>query len=175
MCDIIQVSAICGQRVFNAYSLPYRPIDPGASRVTGLTVSNGRLFLRGRRLYTIPLIEALTSFIAFLRSFPNPVILAAHNAECFDAVVLLRVLEQNYLLQEMQPVLTGFLDTLLLGKRLFPGMISYTQKSLVHYFLGENYNAHNAVDDARMLQELYYEWRPKFQDVWSSMFYKKAE
>lgn len=164
VCDIIQVSAICGERVFNAYTLPRRALTESATNVTGFTVSDAGLFLRGTPVDTIPLVEALTSFIAFLRSFHRPVVLAAHNAQRFDAPVITRVLRQCSLQQEFQQVVTGFLDTFLLSKRLFPRLHSYSQERMVLHFLRKTYNAHNAVEDARMLQELYNTWDP---DRWN--------
>ncbi|KAM9377221.1 DNA polymerase III subunit epsilon-like [Pholidichthys leucotaenia] len=160
VCDIIQLAAISGERVFNVYTLPHRTLTSSAREVTGFTVRDDRLFLHDDPLETVPLIEALTSFITFLRSFHQPVLLAAHNAMRFDALVLTRVLKQYSLLQEFQQVVSGFLDTFLLSKNLFRHLSSYSQKNMVRHFLGRTYNAHNAVEDARMLQELYRTWNP---------------
>lgn len=171
VCDIIQVGAICGERVFNAYSLPNRPIDERATEVNGLAVDNGRLCLQGEPLDTIPITEALTSFITFLRSFPGPVILAAHNAKRFDAAVLNRVLQQYSLLEEFQLVVTGFVDTIEVARNHFPGSDNgYSLRALVSDFLERDYNAHNAVDDATILQELYLVWELELPEVLNSMF-----
>lgn len=165
ICDIIQLSAVCGEKVFNVYTLPSRAITQSAIQVTGFTVSDDCLFRHGVLINTVPLGVALTSFISFLRSFRHPVLLAAHNARRFDAPVLNRVLQQCYLWQEFQQVLSGFLDTYLLSKNLFHHLASYSQAYMVQYFLGETYDAHNAVEDARMLQELYKLWNPRKSDV----------
>lgn len=160
VCDVIQLSAICGGRAFNVYTLPRRAITASAAEVTGFTVSDGRLFLRGRPVVTTPLFEALTSFITFLRSFHRPVLLAAHSAMRFDVPVLIRVLRKCALLQEFKPLVYGFLDTFQLSKYLFRNLASYSQQNMVKHFLGKTYEAHNAEEDARMLQELYNTWRP---------------
>lgn len=160
MCDIIQLSAICGERTFNVYTLPRRALTESAKQVTGFTVREDRLFLRGVPMETTPLVEALTSFIGFLRSFHRPVLLAAHGARRFDAPVLSRVLRHCSLRQEFQAVVLGFVDTFLLSKDLFRGLSSYSQVNMVQHFLGETYDAHNAAEDARMLQELYNTWKP---------------
>uniref|UniRef100_A0A3B4WGD8 exodeoxyribonuclease III n=1 Tax=Seriola lalandi dorsalis TaxID=1841481 RepID=A0A3B4WGD8_SERLL len=165
VCDIIQLSAVCGERVFNVYTLPRCALTESAKQVTGFTVSDDGLFLHGVHVHTTPLVEALTSFIAFLRSFRRPVVLAAHNARGFDAPILTRVLTQCSLRQEFQQVVSEFLDTFLLSKNLFCGLSSYSQENLVRHFLGTTYNAHNAVEDAKMLQELYRTWRPSKQSV----------
>ncbi|XP_070764046.1 DNA polymerase III subunit epsilon-like [Enoplosus armatus] len=165
VCDIIQLSAVCGERVFNVYTLPRRALTDSATNVTGFTVTGDVLSLHGSPVDTIPLVEALTSFLAFLRSFRRPVLLAAHNARRFDAPVLTRVLQKFSLRQDFQQVVSGFLDTFLLSKNVFPGLCRYSQEYLVRHFLGKTYNAHNAVEDAKMLQELFNSWNPNRWDI----------
>ncbi|XP_074489941.1 DNA polymerase III PolC-type-like isoform X2 [Sebastes fasciatus] len=166
VCDIIQVSAICGEKDFNVYTLPDCAIDPDATKVSGFTVTDGELFCRGTPKDTVPLVDALTRFINFLRSFRRPVLLAAHNAKQFDAPIICRVMRQLNLQQEFQQVVSGFVDTFLLSKKLFRGLsIGHSQKNLVRHFLGKSYNAHDASEDATMLQELFNHWRPSISDV----------
>uniref|UniRef100_UPI0037E80459 DNA polymerase III subunit epsilon-like n=1 Tax=Semicossyphus pulcher TaxID=241346 RepID=UPI0037E80459 len=165
VCDIIQLSAICGEKVFNAYTLPHCELTASAKNVTGFTVSDGTLFLHGEAVDTIPLVEALTSFIAFLRSFHRPVLLAAHSAKRFDAPVITRALRQTSLRHEFLQVVMGFLDTFLLSKNVFHGLSSYSQVYMVRYFLGKTYEAHNAVEDATMLQELFNAWSPNKRTI----------
>lgn len=160
VCDIIQVSAICGEKVFNVYTLPRRSLTESARQVTGFTVSDGSLFLHGNAVDTVPLVDALTSFISFLRSFRRPVLLAAHGAKRFDAPVLTRVLRRLALHQEFQQVVSGFVDTFLLSKNLYRNLGSHSQQYMVRHFLGRTYEAHNAVEDATMLQELFNSWSP---------------
>lgn len=160
-CEIIQLSAICGDKTFNAYTVPVGPVDQGATEVTGLSVNEGRLCHWETPVPTVPLPEVFTSFLAFLRSFPGPVLLAAHNAK-FDWVVLARVLDQfPHLLLQFQRVVPGYLDTLLLSRRLHPDLPNYKLSSLVSYFLEEAFDAHNAEEDARVLQQLFYFWNPE--------------
>ncbi|XP_023811378.1 uncharacterized protein LOC111947521 [Oryzias latipes] len=170
VCDIIQLGAVCEGRVFNVYTLPRRALTQSATQVTGFTVTPDGLFLRGSRKQTTPLRDALNDFLNFLRSFGRPVLLAAHNARRFDAPVFTRVLAQNSLLLEFQQVVCGFLDTFLLSKSLYPRLASYSQEYLVQTFLGESYNAHDAVEDAKMLQELYRAWKPHPSNVLRSTF-----
>lgn len=174
VCDIIQLSAICGERVFNAYTLPRCPLTDSAKRVTGFTVSDDSLFLRGVPVETIPLVDAITSFIDFLRSFRRPVVLAAHSVTRFDAPVLCRVLRQLSLQQKFEQVVTGFLDTFLLSKNLYRGLNSYSQVNMVRHFLGKTYNAHNAEEDARMLQELFNVWSPHRRNLTRVTFATKV-
>lgn len=175
MCDIIQVSAICGNSVFNAYTVPSQALDRGATDVTGFTVHYGNLFRHGVQMPTIPLPDVLTSFIGYLRTFRRPVLLAAHNARCFDALVLTRVLRQFLpQQQQFQQVVCGFLDTLQLSKNVYPYLTRYSQEHLVSHFLRKTYNAHNAEEDARMLQELFCIWKPSKTDI-SRCIYNLSE
>lgn len=65
---------------------------------------------------------------------------------------------------EFQEVVYGYLDTFLLSKNLFR-LYRYSQQYMVQHFLKKTYNAHNAMDDARMLQELYNKWSPDKRSV----------
>ncbi|KAL6106360.1 uncharacterized protein ACO6RY_10252 [Pungitius sinensis] len=170
VCDIIQLSAVCGKRVFNAYMLPTCRITEGAGQLTGFSVSDGALFRDGVPTGTVPLAEALASFLDFLRSFGGPVRLAAHNARRFDAPVLTRELRRLRLLPQFEQVVSGFVDTLPLARGLEPGLDRYTQKNLVHHFLGQSYDAHDAAADASVLQELFSHWDPSAQDVLAVTF-----
>ncbi|XP_074489939.1 DNA polymerase III PolC-type-like [Sebastes fasciatus] len=166
VCDIIQVSAICGEKDFNVYTVPRRALSASAKQVTGFTVTDGELFRQGTPMDTVPLVDALTSFIDFLRSFRRPVLLAAHSAKRFDAPVISRVMRQLNLRQEFRQVVSGFVDTFLLSKNLFRGLsIGHGQENMVRHFLGKTYTAHDASEDATMLQELFNHWRPSILDV----------
>ncbi|XP_029289261.1 uncharacterized protein LOC115009440 [Cottoperca gobio] len=165
VCDIIQLSAIHENKDFNVYILPSCPIHERASEVNGFTVGDGRLLLNGTPVDTVPLVDALTSFIDFLRSFHRPVLLAAHNAKGFDAPLLQRVLRQFSLYTEFQQVVSGFVDTLPLSRNLHPDLPSYSQVNLVQHFLGKTYNAHDALEDASILQELFNSWSPSNESI----------
>ncbi|XP_078112759.1 three prime repair exonuclease 2-like [Sander vitreus] len=169
-CHITQLSAVCEDDEFNVYTLPRRPITAGASQLTGFTVYRGQLYLNGNHVRTMSLFSALKSFIKFLSYFRGPVLLAAHNAMEFDALVLTRLMQKRFFLrQRFQRVVSGFVDTLLLSRNLCPRYlnpgIKYSQKSLVSYFLGKSYDAHNALEDAKMLEELFNFWDPNSWDV----------
>ncbi|KPP68311.1 hypothetical protein Z043_113019 [Scleropages formosus] len=136
-CDIVQMSAVCGDASFNVHMLPRRRMSPQASR------------------------RALITFVDFVRSFSRPV-LVAHNAFRFDAPVLARALREFCLQSEMEHVLSGFLDTFLLSKELLgpTGIRKYSQEYLVEHFLKKSYRAHNALEDVKALQELFHHWNP---------------
>ncbi|XP_026057790.1 uncharacterized protein LOC113042963 [Carassius auratus] len=157
-CDIVQLSAVSGHRVFNVYLQPRCSITDGASRVTGLTVEGSRLLLRRRPVPTVPHRRALSDFICFLKTFPKP-FLVGHNSRRFDWPIVTRVLAQFDLLEDFQSVVSGCVDTLTLSREMFQ-LPRYTQQFLVQHFLQESYGAHDAAEDVRTLQELYRVWRP---------------
>lgn len=159
MCDIIQLAAVCGERIFNGYTVPVRGISRGATNVTGFVVSGSRLYRYGDPVPTIPLRDLLIRFLAYLVQFHNP-ILVAHNAKWFDAPVLMRVLAENGLQQDFKQIVHGFLDTLQLSKQIYPSLPGYSLEALVNQFLGQHFDAHNAVEDAKVLQRLFYTWNP---------------
>lgn len=159
-CEIIQLSAICGDDTFDAYTMPSGNVSDSATKVTGLSVRDGHLYLWGTRVPTVPLRQVLTSFLAYIQSFRGPVLLAAHNAKFFDWVILTRVLRQQFpdLWPQFKRMVPAYLDTFPLSKRVCPGLTSYSLTSLVGHFLGEAFSAHSAVEDARVLQKLFYKW-----------------
>uniref|UniRef100_A0A8D0AIX9 exodeoxyribonuclease III n=1 Tax=Sander lucioperca TaxID=283035 RepID=A0A8D0AIX9_SANLU len=145
-------------------------ITEGASQLTGFTVKKGQLYLHESHVRTVSLFSALKSFIKFLSYFRGPVLLAAHNAMEFDALVLTRLMRKRFFLwNRFQQVVSGFVDTFILSKNvyprhLYPG-IKYSQKSLVNDFLRKSYDAHDALEDAKMLEELFNFWDPNNWDV----------
>ncbi|KAL7401693.1 hypothetical protein ABVT39_003407 [Epinephelus coioides] len=177
-CHIIQLSAVCGEREFNAYILPRRPISPKASELTGITQSRGKLYRHGIPLDTVFLHDALNDFSDFLsscrprrrkRPHRRPVLLAGHNAKGFDAPILARVLQKCSLWEDFQQVVSGFVDTLLLSRNLYD-LPSYSLEFLAKHFLDRCYDAHNALEDARILQELFDVWDPDREDIWEVTF-----
>ncbi|XP_030221846.1 uncharacterized protein LOC115550712 isoform X2 [Gadus morhua] len=114
-CEIIQLAAISGERTFNVYMMPEIAIDRGAAEVTGFSVRDGALLLQGTAVPTVTLTEALTSFLDFLQSLEQPVLLAAHGARRFDKPVLDRALLRCSLTRQFQQLGSRYLDTFLLS------------------------------------------------------------
>uniref|UniRef100_A0A8C5B8C8 Uncharacterized protein n=1 Tax=Gadus morhua TaxID=8049 RepID=A0A8C5B8C8_GADMO len=110
--------------------------------VTGFSVQDGALFLNDRAVPTMTLLKALTSFLDFLRSLEQPVLVP--NSICPRA--LLRCSLHGH----FQQLGSSFLDTLRLSKMIIQG---------------KRYNINNALDDVMTLQELYSCWNPDQWDV----------
>ncbi|XP_071059492.1 DNA polymerase III PolC-type-like [Pseudochaenichthys georgianus] len=164
-CHIVQLAASCENTIFKRYILPGIPIEDRASEVNGLTVSYGQLFLHEEPVSTMTLYYSLTTFIHYLGRFPGPVLLAAHNSRKFHGRVLMRVLEKFSLFEQFKQVVSGFVDTLKLSKNLYPKLKPLNRPYLVRYFLGGKYNAHNAVEKAKQLEELFNYWDPDNDDI----------
>ncbi|CAG2226554.1 unnamed protein product [Mytilus edulis] len=139
---------------FSSYIFPNQPISIQASEITKITVSANQMFYDLQPVsYKLPH-EALTDFITFLSKYPSKPILVGHNIKRFDCHVLYYSLKANQMWNEFSSHVCGFVDTLELFKKIMPGLPSYSQTSLVSHILGENYCAHNAVDDTRALFKL---------------------
>ncbi|XP_072911721.1 protein PML-like [Hemitrygon akajei] len=155
-CDMVQLSAVSGEKIFDKYVLPVKSISEGASAINGFQVMDGVLYLYGEPQSTSSLQETMEAFLHFLKALGTP-LLIGHNIWKFDAPILLRVLEELSMKDQFASCISGFLDTLLLAKNAVPRseVKSYMQTELVHVFLKKSYKAHNAVEDAKSLQELY--------------------
>ncbi|XP_076082975.1 uncharacterized protein LOC143054015 [Mytilus galloprovincialis] len=152
--DVIQIAATSSNNEFSSYIFPNQPISIQASEITKITVSANQMFYDLQPVsYKLPH-EALTDFITFLSKYPSKPILVGHNIKRFDCHVLYYSLKANQMWNEFSSHVCGFLDTLELFKKIMPGLPSYSQTSLVSHILGENYCAHNAVDDTRALFKL---------------------
>ncbi|CAL8375718.1 unnamed protein product [Arctogadus glacialis] len=164
--DIIQLAAVSGDHTFNVYMMPEVAIDKRTTAVTGFKVENGTL-IQDIHSYktTVTLHQALTSFIAFLRSLKQPVLLAAHNSKRIHRNKLEKELYRCALTDQFKQLGSRYLDTCQLSKALFPGLGSYNQNNLSYPFLGKIDIAHNALKNATALQELYGCWNPDQESV----------
>ncbi|CAL8358391.1 unnamed protein product [Lota lota] len=163
-CEIVQLAAVSGSNSINLYTVPRCRIQSGAAKVTGFRVRRHRLFLNRQPVLTNSLKEVILSFIAFLRMLGRP-ILIGHNIRRFDCPLLLRALDELHLRVEFQSTITGCLDTLPLARDICKdsGLQSFRQEYLVRELLGVDYNAHNALEDVRALQALYWALQPTSQ------------
>ncbi|XP_048411735.1 maternal protein exuperantia-1-like [Stegostoma tigrinum] len=155
-CDIVQLSAVCSGKIFNRYILPSKSMSAGATNVTGIQVMDGILYLRGEPQITYSLQDTMTAFLKFLQSLDRP-LLVGHNIWKFDGPIILGAWEELSMKDQFAECVTGFLDTLWLAKEVIPRteVSSYCQSDLVQSLLKKSYEAHNAIEDVKSLQELY--------------------
>ncbi|KAK0167761.1 hypothetical protein PV327_001625 [Microctonus hyperodae] len=117
--DILQIAAIADKDIFSVYVRPTQHIEESASEVNGLTNIDGELYLHGKKLLTLSIIEALQSFYSFLSRIGGTCILVAHNST-FDTSFLLREVIKYSLENEYHKIIYRFADSLKLLKRKFP-------------------------------------------------------
>ncbi|XP_030630780.1 three prime repair exonuclease 4 [Chanos chanos] len=170
-CEIVQLAAVSGHHALNLYVVPRCRIEPNASKITGFTVKQNRLFLHGKPVSTISLREVLMRFIDFIRMLCRP-LLMGHNIKRFDCPVLARALDEFHLRDEFQSVVGGFVDTLPLARQLLKdnGLKSFSQENLVKEALGTSYAAHNALEDVKALQKLYSALKPTANEIRRHIF-----
>ncbi|CAL8323183.1 unnamed protein product [Gadus morhua 'NCC'] len=163
-CEIVQLAAVSGCNSINLYTVPRCRMQSRAAKVTGFRVRRHRLFLNRQPVLTNSLKDVFLSFMAFLRMLGRP-ILIGHNIRRFDCPVLLRALDELDLRVEFQSIITGCLDTLPLARDICKdnGYKSFRQENLVRELLGVDYDAHNALEDVRSLQALYWALQPTSQ------------
>ena len=156
--EILQLSAVCGDEIYNSYVDPSEncKIDPRASEVTELRMQNCRLTYKNQPVQSKPMKDVLREFIGWLGKFKRPIIMG-HNSKRYDNPLLYREMEKNGFLPDFKGVIGGFIDTFELFKSAMPGRQGkgmYKQETLVREFLGVTYDAHNSVEDVKVLQRL---------------------
>lgn len=156
----MQLGAVCGSLSFNAYIVPQRPIPQGAYEVNGFYMVDDVLYRRGKPKTTMSLNRALRNFLRFLKCLDWPVCLAAHNAKSFNVPILMRLLWKFHHTQKFRKVVYFYLDTCQISRMINPSG-SHKLQDLV----GDNYDVHNGLEDAKALQRLWNWWALSNQDI----------
>ena len=151
--EICEIAAAEGKNTFQVYILPSNSITPAASAVNKLTVRSGVLHYDGKPVSSTSLAAGLSDLLQWLEG-RQPCLLIAHNAKAFDAKHLVKAVTSSDLLPKFSQVVLGFPDTLPAFRQLFPDRASHSQEHLAQDLLEKTYNAHSALDDVLILQEL---------------------
>ena len=77
-----------------------------------------------------------------------------HNVKSFDSTHFWLVVKENGLQDLFQPLLSGFADSFLMFKALFPKRSSHSQENLYHDFVGGKYVAHTSLEDVKALRRM---------------------
>ena len=154
--SLIQIAAVHEDTMFSTYVTPLQPISDGAREVTGINyISETNTMVHSGVVVTHshPL-DALLDFIDFLKAVGAKVVLVAHNNKAFDSCVLFNQLKFYKLWSSFCKFTVGFCDTLPFFKHMHHGLENYKQVTIAKELLGEEYEAHNAVEDCKMLKKL---------------------
>ena len=153
-CDITQLAAVHGDRSFNQYVMPEEPITKKASEATGISVQGGKMYYRNKPVKSVSVSRCLSQFLDWCSGVGN-IVLVAHNCQ-FDAYRLAQHVRKEGLNDKLAPVL-GFVDTLQMFRALYKKddetWTNHKQETVVRNILGTSYAAHNALEDARTLQQ----------------------
>lgn len=156
--DILQIAAKSGNHTFSTYIDPTQQITPEASKLTGLENRNGELFLHNMKVPSIPLKDALQSFLEFLDSSPKLCLLVAHNAR-FDVMLLLQAMKKTSMITNFKPAIAGFSDTYNIFRKKFPsrkGKGQFQLSTLAKDFLqlSTTDSFHEGLFDVQVLEQL---------------------
>ncbi|XP_078409956.1 protein PML-like [Cetorhinus maximus] len=159
--DIVQLSAVSGEKIFDKYILPSNPLSAGAAAVTEIQIMDGILYLRGEPQPTCSLQEAMAAFFQFLQSLDKP-LLAGHNIWFRDCQIIYKAWGDLFMKDQFARCVTGFLDMLWLAKDIVPRseVRNYKLKHLVGTYVGELFLEDRALNNVRALQELYCVLKP---------------
>lgn len=158
--DITQLFAYDGKDTFNVYIDPRMPISQKATEITGLSYcfQKNQMYHYGKEIDSVHIHQALLSFLDFLKSKSCPVLIG-HNIGSYGVPILSRLLEEFGLLAAFLQLISGCIDTLKLSRKVFSKSETpnYKQSTLVKAILGKDYDAHNALEDVKILFQLFKE------------------
>ena len=84
-CDIVQIAALYGNKLFSRYVWPLKPIHPRAFDVHKISVDERHnMYVGGQRVEHVERRRAMTELVEYLEQVPAPVVLVAHNGRRFD-------------------------------------------------------------------------------------------
>ena len=155
MPHITQIAAVDvhSSREFNCYVLPKLPQSTEAQHISGIVVSaSNKMTVNGTEVEPETIHSAVTKFIEWLERHKK-VILIAHNGRKFDFPVFMTSLvsADTGIVSRFCEVVVGFVDSIAVFRKVFPGQSSYKQEDLVKNLVNATYNAHNALEDTRSL------------------------
>ncbi|KAL4224099.1 hypothetical protein ACF0H5_017553 [Mactra antiquata] len=156
--DILQIAAvdISSDKKFSAYVKPKIGFIPEkVRRLTDLELRGSEMYHHGLPVQSVPINDALNDFVNFLRPL-EPVTLVAHNV-LFDAKIIMYN-AMTHGLNDICNIINGFGDTLQLFRAEFVDRrerkLSFAQDKLAKDILGVTYQAHDALEDVRILKRL---------------------
>lgn len=92
------------------------------------------------------------------------VLLVGHNV-LFDARILAHNIKEANLENRLHQVVEGFVDTLPMAKKVWPGKASYKLSSIYSEMVGGQFEAHNALADVNAMEALLSKLIPHVPDI----------
>ena len=111
------------------------------------------LYVRGVKVLASDIKTAVTDLCIWLEHYKDA-FLVAHNGRRFDFPVLLTALKNTDKITDFFECVTGFVDSLPVFRKRYPGDCSYKLDDLVTKHLKETYAAHDASADVTVLAKL---------------------
>ena len=173
--EIVQLSAVCGNKIFDKYIMPSKKMCPIASKVTKLYVRDNMMYHRRNPVKSYSLLQALLDFLEYLQQVSDEdrqPILAGHNILSYDVPILYRSLRQCNMAGEFKRHIAGCIDTRNIARQVIRAgeVRNYKQQTLVRRFLRVRYDAHNSLADVKSLQDLYYKKLVNHSDLLEFLF-----
>lgn len=101
-------------------------MEPRTSDITGLYFRDGQLLRKdGTLLPAIPGVESLRDFLEFLRGFRKQIVLVGHIIERYGKGILRESAAREGLSEELNAVIHGYIDTMVLFQRERPRLSRY--------------------------------------------------
>lgn len=116
---------------FSVYVIPRLPITSSAQQVTGIVMNGSSLTVNGKPVDAMDIRAAVVGFLKWIRAFPHAVLIS-HNGRRFDFPVLLKTVMNIDKTGEFFDSVCGFIDSLSIFRKIYPGRKSYKQEELVH-------------------------------------------
>ncbi|XP_072911718.1 protein PML-like isoform X1 [Hemitrygon akajei] len=164
--DMVQLSAVSGEKTFNEYILPRMPMLVGIPTDSGFQMVNGVLYQHGEAKPACSLQDAMVSFLRFLQQLDLP-LLVGHRIWTHDCQILCEAWEGLRMKDRFAKHMSGFLDTLWLAKKVLPKseVSNFRLTHLMEVLVGEQ-----VVPDVQALQKLYSALNPTLHLAEDSQF-----
>uniref|UniRef100_A0A6V7KJA8 Exonuclease domain-containing protein n=1 Tax=Bracon brevicornis TaxID=1563983 RepID=A0A6V7KJA8_9HYME len=116
------------------------------------------MYHNGKKVNAVLPTVGIENFINFLKSLDRPVILVAHNCFNFDGPLIVGLIDRIGELENFNNIVAGFSDSLPLLRKALPDRRKkgqgYRLMVLAQEYLGSCANAHNAVADTTMIENI---------------------
>jgi DNA polymerase III alpha subunit (gram-positive type) len=166
----VAASVVGSAKEFSLYVYPKVPIACSAQQITGIVHNNsGTMTVHGQQAHAENLKTAIDKFCSWLRKLSN-VYLVAHNGRTFDFPVLMNSQLNIQCETQFMDCVKGCIDSINVFKKAFAGQSTYKQEDLARTFLHTTSEAHNAMEDVKILCQLISHTKMDAQEIAAHSF-----